>query len=102
MKKFLSICTAFAIMAVSVQALSISTFATDSPSTNKEVILTSYSVQEMKSIAINALTMDFEFEADSGSWENVQIVKETPIYDLTGNLSAYCFDLNATTKPHIL
>ena len=98
MKKFLSICTAFAIMAVSVQALSISTFATDSPSTNKEVILTSYSVQEMKSIAINALTMDFEFEADSGSWENVQIVKETPIYDLTGNLSAYCFDLKCDNQ----
>ena len=52
-----------------------------------------YSTQEMRSIALTALTADFAMEADAGSWEDVVIVKETPLYNFAGELISYCFDL---------
>jgi hypothetical protein len=47
----------------------------------------------MRLIALNALKLDFYMEADCGSWDEVIIVKETPLFDIDGNITSYCFDL---------
>lgn len=52
-----------------------------------------YSLEEMRTMAMNALNSDFYMEADNGTWEDVVIVKETPLYDLNNTLTSYCFDL---------
>lgn len=54
---------------------------------------TTYSLQDMRTIAMNALLSDFIMEAYNGTWDGVEIVKETPLHDTEGNLTSYCFDL---------
>lgn len=53
-----------------------------------------YTLPQMRQIAINALSMDFSMEADDGSWDDVIIIQETPLYDLYGDFIGYCFDLS--------
>ena len=60
-------------------------------SQNEEIEI--YTIEEMRTIALNALDSDFYMEADNESWDEVVIVKETPLYDLNNNLTSYCFDL---------
>lgn len=78
-------------------AVSLSLFAYASSSENgpdgNDVQYTEYSLQDMREMALNALVSDFPMEADAGTWEDVEILKETPLYDIEGKLASYCFDL---------
>lgn len=87
-KKLLSmvgVCIAMIVLIFGAHAVS--------PESNQSAPAEMYSLEEMRAMAMNALNSDFYMEADNGSWENVVIVKETPLYDLSNTLTSYCFDL---------
>ena len=62
--------------------------------TTVDMPLADYTLQQMRTMAINALSMDYFMEADDGSWDGVIITHETPLFNLEGELIAYCFDLS--------
>ena len=90
MKKRMAILLAYC-MAISVVLGSTASAASLDDSQNEEI--ETYTMEEMRTIALNALQSDFYMAVDGGSWDEVVIVKETPLYDLNLNLTAYCFDL---------
>lgn len=85
--KFVAVSLIFSCLFLCCSFKDIDTIQSDSSTT------ISYTLDEMRTIALNALHMDFEAASDNGSWDNTQITKETPIYDLDNTLSSYCFDL---------
>ena len=88
----LAVCTSISLCLSSYASSGKKDTNTNKSNTNNSQY-TTYSLQDMRAMAMNALLSDFIMDADNGTWENVEIVKETPLYDVGGKLISYCFDL---------
>ena len=88
----LAVCTSISLCLSSYASSGKKDTNTNKSNTNNSQY-TTYSLQDMRAMAMNALLSDFIMEADDGAWDGVEIVKETPLYDVSGKLISYCFDL---------